>query len=95
MEDVRDKKIEPPIPVIISLSESKAEPQKGIGPSKDVVRKFLKEHNRPYRETIHERVSDQRPALAREGLPKLARTEARRSGASARRATCATRVPRE
>jgi len=40
MQDVRDKVIEPPIPVIISLSESKTEPQKGIGPSKMLSANF-------------------------------------------------------
>jgi subtilisin family serine protease len=70
MEDVRDKKIEPPIPVIISLSESKAEPQKGIGPSKDVVRKFLKEHNRPYRESEYYIFANLMPEEI-EGLERL------------------------
>ena len=40
-----------PIPVIISLCESRKEPQKGIGPAKDVVRNFLKDHKRQYRES--------------------------------------------
>ncbi len=40
-----------PIPVIISLCESKKEPQKGIGPSKDVVRGFLKDIKRDWRES--------------------------------------------
>jgi serine protease AprX len=51
MDDVRAKKIDPPIAVIISLCESQTEPQKGIGPAKDAVRKFLQEHNREYRES--------------------------------------------
>ena len=39
------------IPVIISLCESKKEPQKGIGPSKDAVRNFLRGINRECRES--------------------------------------------
>src|SRR5207253_8615679 len=49
MGDVRAKKIAPPIPVIISLRESDKEPQKGVGPAKDVVRNFLK--GKKYRES--------------------------------------------
>jgi subtilisin family serine protease len=51
MQDVRDKKVDPPIAVIISLRESDTEPQKGVAPAKDVVRNFLKEHNHTYRES--------------------------------------------
>jgi serine protease AprX len=39
------------IPVIVSLCESKKEPQKGIGPSKEAVRAFLKSINRECRES--------------------------------------------
>ena len=49
MEAARAKKDNTPIPVIVSLRESDKEPQKGVGPSKDVVRKFLKDH--AYRES--------------------------------------------
>src|ERR1051325_2429760 len=51
MQDVRDKKVDPPIAVIISLRESDSEPQKGVAPAKDIVRKFLKERNHSYRES--------------------------------------------
>ena len=52
IDDAREKGGAPPlIPVIISLRESEKEPQKGIGPAKEVVHNFLKKLGRQGRES--------------------------------------------
>lgn len=71
MDEAKTKgKAQPLIAVIISLRESEKEPQKGIGPAKDLVRKFLKEHKRKYRESEYYIFASLTPAEIKE-LEKL------------------------
>ena len=72
MDDAKTKGAEPPlIPAIISLRESEKEPHKGIAPAKEVVRNFLKEHKRQYRESEYYIFASLLPEEI-EGLEKLA-----------------------